>query len=200
MQDLDKALAHLEDIHAHVLRTEYYQGFSSVSIALTGLSGLLAALLQTLYLPVSATMFVLFWAVIASLNVVAISLQLGFEYLHSHTPFERRKTHAVLVQFLPTLLAGLLLTVFALQWQEAVLLHAMPGLWALLFALGVFACRPFFPTRMFLLGGYYLIAAVCLLSLAPTGHSLNPWAMGLVFGSGQLFAAWVIYTEIEHHG
>ncbi|MDM8544995.1 hypothetical protein [Candidatus Venteria ishoeyi] len=200
MQDLEKALNHLADIHAQVSRTEYYRGFNSVPLVLSGVSGLFAASVQASWMNMdNPGLFVLYWSVVASLNVLLFGIKLGLDYRCSHTPFERRKTHAVLLQFMPTLLAGLLLTIVALRWMHPVLLQCMPGLWALLFALGVFACRPFFPGRMFWLGAAYLIAAAWLLTLAPTGQSLSPWNMGLVFGGGQLLAALIIYWEMERH-
>ncbi len=199
MQDLEKALSHLADIHSQLSRTEHYRGLHSFPIALTGISGVLAAALQPWLLEGDPVWFVFYWSTVAILNTSFVGLGLGFEYLRSHTAFERRKTHAVLLQFMPALLAGLLLTVVALQWQETVLLQCLPGLWALLFSLGVFACRPFFPQHLFWLGLFYLLAAAVLLSMAPSGYSLHPWGMGLTFGVGQLLAALLIYWEIERH-
>ncbi len=198
MQDLEKALGHLADIHSQMSRTEYYRGLNSVPVALTGVVGLCAAWLQSVWLvPHSAFEFVLYWATVACLNVGFIALRLGFDYLHTHTPFERRKTHDLLWQFLPSLLAGLLLTVVVLSWAEPVLLHSMPGLWALLFALGIFSTRPFFPKRVLYLGIFYLLAAAWLLSLAPNAAALVPWYMGLLFGGGQLLSALLIYWDME---
>lgn len=200
MQDLDKALSHLADIHAQVSRTEYYRGLNSLPTAITGISGMLAALLQPLWINTQQPeAFVWYWVGIATFNIVFMGMCLGRNYWYNHTRFERRKTHAVLMQFMPSLCAGLLLTMVALSWQQAILFYCLPGVWALLFALGIFACRPFFPPRIFWLGVYYLLAAAWLLSLAPSAASLHPWGMGSVFGLGQLLVAGTIYWEIERH-
>ncbi|WP_177428594.1 hypothetical protein, partial [Candidatus Venteria ishoeyi] len=123
MQDLEKALNHLADIHAQVSRTEYYRGFNSVPLVLSGVSGLFAASVQASWMNMdNPGLFVLYWSVVASLNVLLFGIKLGLDYRCSHTPFERRKTHAVLLQFMPTLLAGLLLTIVALRWMHPVLL------------------------------------------------------------------------------
>ena len=62
------------------------------------------------------------------------------------------------------------------------------------FALGIFACRPYLPSKVFWVGLFYLVAG-CLL-LLPTLH-WQAWGMGLVFGFGQIFAALVLYWDLE---
>ncbi len=198
--ELDKAVSQLAEIHAQVSRTEHYRGFRSITVALTGVAGLLAALGQWYWLPdLDARGFIGYWTLVAAANLLFAGGGLALDYVRRHTPFERRKTHAVLKQFLPALFAGLLLTVVALDINHPLLLQCLPGLWSLLFGLGVFACQPYFPTRLFWLGVFYLLAASWLFSLAPSAASLSPGFMGLIFGGGQLAAAAIIFWDVERH-
>jgi hypothetical protein len=105
----------------------------------------------------------------------------------------------MLLQLAPTFVAGALLTGAALNSDHApILIPYLPGLWSLIFALGVFACRPYLPRATFGLGCYYLVTAGTLFAFAPA--SLQPWAMGFTFGIGQLLAAGIVYRDIECRG
>jgi hypothetical protein len=94
-------------------------------------------------------------------------------------------------QFLPAVVVGLLLTIVLARVapQDSWML---PGLWALIFSLGVFASCRFLPRPMFGVGLWYLASGLgCLVILGGT-RSLSPWAMGIPFGIGQLLVAAVL--------
>jgi hypothetical protein len=77
----------------------------------------------------------------------------------------------------------------------------LPGLWQVLFSLGVFASCRLLPRATFGVGVFYLAAGLACLALARDDLALSPWAMGLPFGVGQLLAATVLYRTLErHHG
>jgi hypothetical protein len=66
----------------------------------------------------------------------------------------------------------------------------LPGLWQVLFSMGVFASCRFLPRQMFAVGVWYLAAGVTCLALG--SGAFSPWAMGLPFGFGQLMVATVL--------
>jgi hypothetical protein len=72
----------------------------------------------------------------------------------------------------------------------------LPGLWCILFGLGVFASRRLLPRATFAIGGFYLLAGLTML-LMRRGAAFSPWAMGLTFGAGQLSAAGMLYLTLE---
>jgi hypothetical protein len=75
--------------------------------------------------------------------------------------------------------------------------NLLPGLWAIIFSLGIFAsCRQLPPSAV-LVAVYYLAAGTACLAMARGVHSLSPWAMAGTFGVGQLFTAIVLYLELE---
>ena len=94
-------------------------------------------------------------------------------------------------QFLPAMMVGFLLTVVMLSVapREGWLL---PGLWELIFCLGVFASCRFLPRQMFVVGVWYLGSGLFCLAAASTTRALSPWMMGIPFGVGQLLVAAVL--------
>ncbi len=68
----------------------------------------------------------------------------------------------------------------------------LPGLWQVVFALGVFASCRFLPRAMLLVGGWYLATALACLVLARGPYALSPWAMGAPFGIGQFLVAAIL--------
>ena len=77
----------------------------------------------------------------------------------------------------------------------------LPGLWSILFSLGVFASRRLLPRAIVGVAWFYLLAGLGCLAMAQGEASLSPWAMGIPFGGGQLLAAAVLYRTLEcDHG
>ena len=68
----------------------------------------------------------------------------------------------------------------------------LPGLWELIFSLGVFASCRFLPRQMFAVGVWYLAAGLFCLAAGSSTQALSPWSMGVPFGVGQLLVAGVL--------
>jgi hypothetical protein len=68
----------------------------------------------------------------------------------------------------------------------------LPGLWQILFSLGVFASARFLPRAVFVVAAWYLFAGLICLAIAASARLLSPWMMGLPFGIGQLLAAAIL--------
>lgn len=101
-------------------------------------------------------------------------------------------------QFAPSVVAGGLL-MFVLAWFAPENLWMLPGLWSLLFGLGIFASYRLLPRATFLVAAFYLIVGLADLALAQGPFAFSPWAMGIPFGVGQLFAASVLYWTLERN-
>ena len=76
-------------------------------------------------------------------------------------------------------------------------LWMLPGLWQILYSLGVFASCRLLPRATFGVALFYLITGLLTVTLARGDAAFSPWAMGLPFGAGQLFAAGVLYRTLE---
>ena len=84
--------------------------------------------------------------------------------------------------------------------EEAGDLWMLPGLWELIFSLGVFASCRFLPRQMFAVGVWYLACGLTCLMAASGSKALSPWEMGIPFGVGQLLVAVVLQYCFEETG
>ena len=73
----------------------------------------------------------------------------------------------------------------------------LPGLWALLFGLGIFASRPYLVRASGWVALYFYAAGAALLWFARGPETINAWAVGGTFGVGQLLTACVLYWNLE---
>lgn len=191
-----KALDQISEIHQHLARTEVYRGYRSLPVALSGLVGLVAAALQTPGLGAADPLgFVLFWTAIAGMAALVGSSEIAFNYLFRENALGRRRTRMVFGQFVPSVAAGAVATV-ALVTPDAAFAPLLPGLWAMLFGVAVFAARPYLPRATGVVALYYLTAGAWLLWHAAAAP-LSPWAVGGTFGVGQFAGAAVLYWNLE---
>jgi hypothetical protein len=108
----------------------------------------------------------------------------------------REVTLLALSQLLPAFVAGALVTVVIVRSIPSAL-ALLPGLWQVLFSLGLFASHRLLPRAMFAVALYYLTSGTITLALAGGEFALNPWAMGLPFAVGQFCASGVLYLNLE---
>lgn len=192
---IQQAISHISEIHDHLTRSQVYRGYRSVPVAMTGLVAMVGAIVQPyLVQPTAPLHYVYFWCGLALVNLTLSGSTIVARYVRD-TPHQRWQARKAVGQFLPCLAAGALVTGAALHWSSWISL--LPGLWSLLFALGIFASRPFLPRAIGFVALFYLIASGLLLWGTHSEVSLAPWAMGATFGVGQLAAAIVLYWKIE---
>jgi hypothetical protein len=194
MKDLNEALTEITAIRRQIVRTAEFRGYGPITVAMTGLVAVAAAEVQGRFFPTAAHDVVTYLILWISTAAVAISL-IGFEMvirsrtIHSSLAQEM-VLHAV-EQLVPSGVAGLLLTAVLIKAApEAVWM--LPGLWQILFSLGVFASARFLPRAVFVVAAWYLFAGLVCLSWAATERGLSPWMMGLPYGIGQLLAAAIL--------
>lgn len=194
--EVHEALSQIAEIHRHIARTECYRGYRPVTMLLTASVALAGGVLQPWYMHGRPMVdFARFWLVLAAFNLVLVSGEVCIDYVLRLTRQQQRLTWPSVAQFLPALAAGAVLSVALGRSGDTVAL--LPGLWAIVFSLGVFASRPYLPQGVGWVGLYYLCAGTLLLALAPSGASLVPWAMAGTFGVGQILMAWVMAMNLE---
>ena len=197
LMDLRQALRQISEIHSHVSRGEVYRGYRAVPAALAGAIAVLAAAGQPWIVQTSAPRtFVAYWVAIAALTAAAGGGRNLYNYLFYEDPQDRRRTRTVVGQFAPSLVAGALATAAAAAAGDTAI-ALLPGLWTLLFGMGIFASRPYLPRLTGFVALFYFAAGALLLGLARSGASLNPWGMGLSFGLGETFMGIVLYWSLE---
>lgn len=200
MTDVSRALKQIAEIHEHLAKGEVYRGWRSVPVALSGVVGLAAAAWQSAALrPLEPWTFTAYWMAVATFAIVVGCAEIAWHYVRHGTPTERRQSRRVIGQFLPALVAGAFATVAFVRLSPA-LAALLPGLWALLFGVGVFAARPYVPRASGWVALYYWTAGLALLWSAQDIHTLSPWAVGGTFGVGQFLAAGALYWNLERGG
>src|SRR5262249_42219231 len=136
------------------------------------------------------------WVGAAVVSAIGAGTEMTLRARQSLSPWRREGTWLAIEQFLPCLLAGGLLT-FVLVRYASESLWMLPGLWQILYSLGVFASCRLLPRATFAVAVFYLSSGLTCLALARGDAALSPWAMGLPFGFGQLLAAAVLYRTLE---
>lgn len=197
MQDLERALADISEIRGQLARGAAFQGFGAPTLAATGLFAGLAGLAQIRWLPDPAhdvLAYVGLWAATATVSVTIIGLETITRSRRLHSGLAQEMILASAEQFLPAGLAGVLVTAALFRFMPE-LLWMLPGLWQIIFSLGVFAACRFLPRPMLLVGGWYLGAGVTCLVLARGADAFSPWAMAGAFGPGQLMVAAVLHCS-----
>jgi hypothetical protein len=195
--DATRALDQIAEIHRQIAKGEVYRGYRSVPMALSGAIGLCASWLQPHGLAGSDPGgFVVYWTSIAVAAAFVGSSEIIYNYAVKEDASARRATRQVVGQFLPNLAAGALITVAFVQ-SSATLVPLLPGIWAICFALGTFACRPYLPRATGWIGVFYLAAGTALLSNARGAAPVTGWWVGGTFGAGQLLAAIVLWWNLE---
>lgn len=193
--DVSQALQHIDEIRHHLGRSEIYRGYRSRTIAITGITGVIAAgALATFWPEADSFARVGFWVAVAMLNLAVVAWEVLGDYGNHKTEHQRNVTRRTVGQFLPALALGAVLTLAMGGRGES--LDLLPGMWAGLFALGIFSSRPYLPRGVGWVGAYYLVAGSILLSFE-TAALAWPWAMGGSFGVGQALLACVLYQNLE---
>jgi hypothetical protein len=194
--EFSRALAEIAEIHQQIAKGEIYRGYRSAPIAASGAIGLAAAWLQAPGLAASDPIgFVLYWTAVAILAAFVGVSEIVYNYVIHDCASERRRTRQVVGQFLPSVLAGAIVTASFVHLSAA-LVSLLPGLWAICFGIGTFASRPYLPRGSALVACFYYAAGVVLLWGAGP-EPLSAWWVGGTFGIGQLLAAAVLYLSLE---
>src|SRR5262245_6800958 len=197
--ELHDALTHIAEIRLRMAETELFRGYRAVPVAFSGAAAVAAALVQAAQVPEpmhDLPQYLLLWIATAAVSVLAVGLTMLARDQFGKTSTTRAAAWLALGQFAPCLLAGALVTLAVVRGAPE---HAelLPGLWQVLFSLGVFASNRLMPRATFAIGLWYLLAGTISLVLARGQFALSPWAMGVPFGIGQLATAAILYWALE---
>ena len=196
---LHEALTQISEIRSQIARSETFRGYRSVTVGFSGVVGIAAGILQAVHIPQpeqQVSSYLMLWVSAAALCVLVVGWELAFRCYHAVSPRTTRLTLLAVEQFLPCIVAGALLTVVLVSTAKENL-WMLPGLWAILFSLGVFASCRLLPKPTFWVGVFYLLAGGLILAVGKGEHALSPWLLGGTFGIGQLITAAILYWTLE---
>lgn len=192
--DLHKALSEISAIRGQIARGAEFRGYGPTTVAATGLLAAAAAALQAHWIPApqrSIPAYLSIWVATAALSLLITAVETITRARRLHHGLALQMIHSAAEQFLPAIVAGLMLTVVLLGYAPASL-WMLPGLWQVVFSLGIFASCRFLPRPMFVAGAWYLCCGLVCLAFGAGRAALAPWTMGLPFGIGQLLVAAVL--------
>src|SRR6266852_839009 len=205
MRDLDRALADITAIRSQIAQGALFCGYGPVTVAATGVLAFTAGVMQAFWLPAPMAQvvpYLVLWIATAAVSVILIGIEMVARTRRIHSGLADEMLRAATEQFIPAGVAGTLLT-FVLYRFAPKNFWLLPGLWQIVFSLGLFAACRSLPRPMFAAAVWYLAAGLCSLALASEAHAFSPWAMAVPFGIGQLFMAGVLYRssgEIDAEG
>src|SRR5271165_51892 len=195
MKELQQALSEIQSIRNQVARDSEFRGYGPASIAVSGVLALLVAAVQAQWTTKQAKTDVAVWLGVwvgtATVAVLLTGIETILRARRVHRGIAREMIQSAVEQFLPAVMVGCLLTVVIMRVAAAEC-WMLPGLWELIFSLGVFASCRFLPRQMFAVGVWYLAAGLYCLAAGSATRDLSPWMMGIPFGLGQLLVAAVL--------
>jgi hypothetical protein len=201
--EIREAMAQISEIRQQMARTTVFRGYRSVPVAFSGCLAILAAGLQSVLLPqptLTLSTYLALWLGTAVLSFVAAGTEMAYRFWRTERQLQRELTLLVVEQFLPCVVAGSMLTAVIVHFapQQAWML---PGLWSVVYSLGIFASYRLLPPATFWVAVYYLLTGGVCLVAAQGIFALSPWTMAGTFGIGQLLAAALLYWNLErNHG
>lgn len=194
MNDLSKALGDISSIRREMARTTQFRGYGPATLAATGILALLTSATQSRWLPDPsnhARAYLGLWLITAAISAVLTGMQMYRRTRRMHSGLSNEMLRQAVEQFLPALGAGLLLTLTLFIYVPGSL-WMLPGLWQIIFSLGIFSSGRFLPRPIQAAAAWYMLTGLTALSLGGS-RALAPWTMGLAFGVGQLLVAGILF-------
>ena len=194
MSDLYKALGDIDTIRKQMARTTEFRGYGPATLATTALFAFIAAAVQSTLVTNPAnemSRYLAIWIVTAVAAIVLTGVQMYTRARRMHSGLSEEMIHMAVEQFVPSMVAGALITAVLVR-SAPTTLWMLPGIWQVLFAIGVFSSCRFLPRAMVAPAIWYLITGLACLSIG-NDRALSPWTMGIAYGVGQLIVAAILY-------
>jgi hypothetical protein len=195
MSDLHKALGDISSIRRQMAHSTQFRGYGPATLAATGVFAFLAASSQSMWLPDPAnhiTAYLSIWISTAVLSAALTGVQMYTRTRRMHSGLSDEMIRMAVEQFLPAVGAGVLVTIALVRFVPAVV-WMLPGLWQVIFSLGIFSSCRFLPRPMIAAGAWYLLTGLACISFGDS-RALAPWTMGLAYGAGQFLVAGILFV------
>lgn len=198
--ELNEALSQISEIHRRLANAEVFRGYRSATTAFSGIVALVACGIHYALLPNDIEGFLWLWLGAAAVSLIVVGTEMYVRSVQSESHLQVEMTRIAVEQFLPCLVAGGLLT-YVLRHHASHCMWMLPGLWSILFGLGVFSSSRVLPKGTSFIGAWYLLAGIVCMASSDKVSVPAPWEMALCFGVGQPLAAFILYWNLErHHG
>jgi hypothetical protein len=201
VNDVERALSQIADIHAQVTASSRFRGFAPQAMAFNAVLSFVVATAQTIWPQVLAQdprRYVMVWAGVQAASVAVSSSEAISRSRWLHGDRADAMLGATLRLLLPFAAAGVVLAtaVCMLAPDSAWML---PGLWQMLVALAGFAAAGSLPHGIRWAALWYFVCGAVVFGLGARSGELSPWMMGLPFAIGQVGTAWILHRGGDEH-
>jgi hypothetical protein len=198
MTDLNQALTDIRSIRRQVAHTTEFRGYGPLTLSATAVLALLAGVAQLRWLPEPAShpvQYVALWLTTGVFSAALIVTQMLTRADRLHSGMADEMIRIAVTQFLPAGVVGILLPFVLLQITHDVF-WMLPGLWQIVFGLGVFASCRCLPRPMLVAGVWFFLTGLACIYLGDT-RALAPAMMSYPYAIGMGFVALVHYLSAK---
>lgn len=196
--DLDRALLDLRAVRRQVAEGTEFRGYGPLTLYGSAVMAGAGGLLQWVLLPRGAAAspwtYVGLWLSVAVVCAAMIATEMLTRARRHHGGLADEMVRAAVLQFLPAGMAGVALPFLLLRVSPAAC-SLLPGLWQVIFSLGVFASGRSLPRATAGVAAWYLLAGCALIAAGPQ-RALEPVWMSVSFVLGMTAMA-LIYSRSE---
>ncbi len=197
--ELREALSQISEIRQQMARIEVFRGYRSMTVGFSGVAGLSAAVFQAQWVAspeIELGRYLSLWLIVAAASLTVAGTEIYWRARRAGPGLARQHTLLAVEQFLPSVVVGALLTLCIYRSAPHVA-WMLPGLWALIYGLGIFASYRLLPRQVFWVGSFYVLCGCGCLLWGRGENVLSPWQMGISFGGGQFLGAAILYWTLE---
>ena len=198
MSDLNRALVDIRDIRRQVARTTEFRGYGPLTLSATAALALLAGAVQSRWLPEPASApveYVALWLTTGVLCAALIASQMLARARRLHSGMADEMVRMAVAQFLPAGVAGAVVPFVLLHVTHDVF-WMLPGMWQIIFGLGVFASCKCLPRPMLIVGAWFLLTGMACLAIGDE-RALAPATMAGAYGIGMMLVAAIHYLSAK---
>jgi len=194
MTDLNQALVDIRNIRRQVAQATEFRGYGPLTLSATAVLALLAGAAQFRWIPEPASQpveYVALWLTTGVLCAALIATQMLTRARRLHSGMADEMIRMAVAQFLPAGIAGAILP-FVLLHVTGSVFWMLPGMWQIVFSLGVFASCRSLPRPMLLAGVWFLLTGLGCIGLGDA-RALAPVTMSGAYVIGMLLVAAIHY-------
>jgi len=190
MADLNQALVDIRAIRRQMAEATEFRGYGPLTLIGTAVCAMTAGVAQAYWAPAPAERpmpYVALWLGTGVFSAALIVMQMLTRANRLHSGMADEMIRMAVAQFLPAAVAGAILPFVLLQAAPSAI-WMLPGLWQIVFSLGVFASCRCLPRAMYIAGAWFLCTGLVCVSLGDA-RSLAPAMMAVPYAAGMALVA-----------
>ena len=198
MTELNQALVDIRTIRRQVAETTEFRGYGPLTLSATALVAMVAGAVQFRWIAEPAAhpgQYVALWLATGVFCAALIATQMLTRARRMHSGMADEMIRMAVAQFLPAGFAGAILPFVLLHVTHDVF-WMLPGLWQIIFGLGVFASCRCLPRPMFLVGMWFLLTGLACIAVGDL-RALAPATMSGSYAIGMLLVAAIHYLSAK---